>query len=225
MGTTRFINANGLPGEGQQSTARDLGLLTEAILRDFPDNAALFAAKMAPVGKRTVSHHNPVLSHVAGGNGMKTGYTCSAGYNIVGSATRDGHRLVAIVLGEKTSARREARIRSLLEYGFERLEWKAFLPPATLDNLAPEPFDAEQVKTENLVKRWKECRDPEPPVDANGNPLCPPVAEGKGGKSAKPVKVAKAAKPAEGEQSAPVACPQQVAAVNKPKTRRNRASR
>ena len=175
MASTHFINANGLPGEGQYTTARDLAILTNVILQQFPDRVGLFSMKLAPVGGRTVATHNPVVLRLLGGDGMKTGFTCSAGYNIVASATRDGHRLVAVVLGEPTSAKRELRTNMLLETGFRTLEPSPETTPLLLDTLPVEAFDAEQVRALNLAKRFKDCLPPPPELDADGNPVCQQV--------------------------------------------------
>src|SRR5262249_29874342 len=146
-----------LPGEGQYTTAKDLAILTQALFRDFPQHASLFSALTAQVGKRTISTHNNVLISVEGGDGMKTGFTCSAGYNIVGSATRRGRRLVAIVLGEATPAMRRARIAALLEHGFRVLDWKDIFTTPTIDLVPVEAYDREQVRAANLDKRLKDC--------------------------------------------------------------------
>src|SRR5262245_53489229 len=80
---THFINPHGLPGEGQYTTARDLAILAQAIERDFPQHMHFFSMTMAAVGKQMIATHNSILLRVDGGDGMKTGFTCSAGYNIV----------------------------------------------------------------------------------------------------------------------------------------------
>ena len=218
MASTRFINANGLPGEGQYTTARDLATVTQAILRDFPEDAGLFALRSAPVGGRTVATHNPALLHMAGGDGMKTGFTCSAGYNIVASATRNGVRLVVIVLGEPSPAKRETRTKALLEQGFAAvLEAKVATSETTLDTLPVEPFDAEQVRAQNLIKRMKDCRAPEPELDEDGNPVCKPAKGGKLARVAKPVKVKTATN---GEPAKTAVCAQLPPAKAKPPARR-----
>lgn len=218
MASTRFINANGLPGEGQYSTARDLATLTQAILRDFPEHAGLFALKSAPVGGRTVSTHNPVLIRVPGGNGMKTGFTCSAGYNIVGSATREGSTLVAIVLGEATPAKRETRTKALLEQGFRMLASKETLPSTTLDTIPVEPFEAEQVWAANLTKRFKDCQPREPELDADGNPVCPPAKEIRPGRPVRSAKVIRQ------EADKPTKCAPAIMAKLKPSLQQQKKS-
>ena len=175
MYSTRYINPNGLPGEGQYTTAKDLAILTQALERDFPSRMGVFALHTAMVGKTQIATHNPVLT-MEGGDGMKTGFTCSAGYNIVGSATRGGRRVVVIVLGEATKVKRIQRTTALLEYGFRAFEWKALLPAPKFDEVPPAFYDRVSVRAENLDKRLAACRDPEPVTAQTGDPAGPPKA-------------------------------------------------
>ena len=100
MPHTHFINPHGLPAEQQVTTARDMGLLAQALLRDFPEEAPLYAQTQATIHKITIGTHNALLTGFPGGDGIKTGYTCASGYNLVASATRDGRKLIAVILGE-----------------------------------------------------------------------------------------------------------------------------
>lgn len=159
---TRFLNPHGLPGEGQYTTAKDLALLTQALLRDFPDRLGYFSMVTGNVGKRVIGSHNTILTTVSGGDGMKTGYTCSAGYNIVASASRDGHRLVAVVLGEASKSKRAIRARDLLEWGFMRRDWKALFAEPTVWSLPETSFDRQSMRALNLGKRYSDCLDPVP---------------------------------------------------------------
>jgi D-alanyl-D-alanine carboxypeptidase len=165
MSGTRFINAHGLPGEGQHTTAQDMARLASALMRDHPEHMHYFALAMTEVGekrKRVIATHNPALIHVEGGDGFKTGFTCSAGYNIVASASRNGRRLIAIVLGEKSSGKRSAKAQVLIEYGFKMLEWKLMLPAPTIHSLPGGTYDREKIVTANLDQRMKDCKDPIP---------------------------------------------------------------
>ncbi len=118
MVRTRFANSNGLPKEGQTTTARDMAILARALLRDFPQWKYLYAEAEAQVGNRTVRTHNDVLKNFDGADGMKTGFTCGAGYNVVASATRNGRKIIAVVLGEKSNRARTTRAEELLERAF-----------------------------------------------------------------------------------------------------------
>src|SRR5262245_10252477 len=96
MTRTNFVNANGLPAPGQVSTARDLARLTIAVVRDFPSYASYWSMEEMRVGKRVIRNHNPLLRSYEGTDGMKTGFICDSGYNLVASASRDGQKLVAV---------------------------------------------------------------------------------------------------------------------------------
>jgi D-alanyl-D-alanine carboxypeptidase len=134
MTRTHFVNVNGLPDEGQVTTARDLAKLTRAIIVEFPEYADLFAMPQIQVGKQLIRTHNGMLRDFPGADGMKTGFICDSGFNIVASATRDGRRLVAVVLGEPSIASRRDRASNLLENGFKRYFWKSLFG-TTIDGL------------------------------------------------------------------------------------------
>ncbi len=138
MTNTKFVNPNGLPmfnpdntEAPQQSvtTARDMAILASMIFKEFPQYADIFAMTEVKVGNRMISTHNGLLKSYDGADGMKTGFICAAGYNVVASATRNGRRLVAVVLGESSSSARTIRAASLFEHGFEIYPWKAVLAP------------------------------------------------------------------------------------------------
>lgn len=100
MNQTQFFNANGLPHDQQVTSARDMALLARALLKEFPEFTYIYALSEATVGKYVVHTHNELLNGFEGGDGMKTGFVCASGYNVVASATRDGQKIVAVVLGE-----------------------------------------------------------------------------------------------------------------------------
>ena len=135
MTRTHFVNVNGLPDDRQVTTARDLAKLTRAIIIEFPQYANLFSMLEVQVGKRMIHGHNGMLVNFEGADGMKTGFICDSGYNIVASATRDGRKLVAVVLGEPTAASRRDRASNLLENGFKRYFWKSVFG-TSIDGLA-----------------------------------------------------------------------------------------
>ena len=116
MRRTNFANVNGLPDERQVTTARDLAKLARAIIIAFPEHADLFTTVQVQVGKQIMRTHNGLLVSLPGADGMKTGFICESGFNVVASATRDGRKLVAVVLGEQSLAHApRARDRSLGE--------------------------------------------------------------------------------------------------------------
>jgi len=132
MTKTHYDNASGLPSDAQLTSARDLAILTQALIKDFPDQAYLFSMASVKVGGKDVETHNTLLKTYDGADGMKTGFICDSGYNIVASATRDGRRLVAVVLGEQSSASRNVRAAAMLDFGFQNYLWKTLFNPATV---------------------------------------------------------------------------------------------
>ncbi|MGH6735145.1 MAG: D-alanyl-D-alanine carboxypeptidase family protein [Methyloceanibacter sp.] len=135
MTQTHFANPNGLPDERQVTSARDLARLARAIIIEFPEHADLFAETQVQVGQQRLRTHNGLLISFPGADGMKTGFICDSGFNIVVSATRDGRKLVAVVLGEPSTRTRNARAAELLENGFKRYFWKSLFG-TSLDGLA-----------------------------------------------------------------------------------------
>ncbi|MEM7192760.1 MAG: D-alanyl-D-alanine carboxypeptidase family protein, partial [Pseudomonadota bacterium] len=125
MTSTQFANPHGLPNEQQYTTARDLARLARALIIEFPEHADIFKMTSVSVGKRVLRTHNGMLRTFNGADGMKTGFICHSGFNIVTSATRDGRKLVAVVLGEKSTRIRNAHAAQLLENGFKRYFWKS----------------------------------------------------------------------------------------------------
>lgn len=121
MSRTVFRNPHGLPDPDQVTTARDLAILTRALLKDFPDRAEVFSTPTVKIHKGTFHSQNDLLRTLFGADGMKTGFTCASGYNVVASATRDGHKLVAVVLGAVNRQKRSERAAELLEAGFAHL--------------------------------------------------------------------------------------------------------
>jgi D-alanyl-D-alanine carboxypeptidase len=135
MTRTHFVNPHGLPRENQYSSARDLAKLARAIIIEFPEHADLFSVIQVQVGKQTLRTHNGMLVSYPGTDGMKTGFICDSGFNIVVSATREGRKLVAVVLGEPSVASRRERAVDLLDNGFKRYFWKSLFG-TSLDGLA-----------------------------------------------------------------------------------------
>jgi D-alanyl-D-alanine carboxypeptidase len=135
MTRTKFANANGLPDPQQVTTARDMAKLAAAVVRDFPQYAPMWSMHEMRIGKLQLHTHNGLLTNFAGADGMKTGFICDSGFNVVASATREGHKLIAIVLGEATGQERSVRAANLLQHGFQTYRWKSLLGLQTLDTM------------------------------------------------------------------------------------------
>ena len=117
LAQTRFANASGLPDPGESTSARDMALLALALLHDFPQHYHFFAARQVEYRRTSLPTINAILSY-RGADGLKTGFTCDSGYNLVASAVRDGRRLVAVLLGASDRASRTAAMIQLLDRGF-----------------------------------------------------------------------------------------------------------
>jgi D-alanyl-D-alanine carboxypeptidase len=141
LGMTRtvFRNASGLPDPGQVTTARDMAVLARALLHDFPEHYHVFSARGVAFGKRRLPTINSILQHYPGADGIKTGFTCAAGYNLVASVKRDGRRLIGVVLGGRSRADRVEEMVRLLDAGFAGTATpdKPELLPASLDIASP----------------------------------------------------------------------------------------
>ena len=118
MARTVFRNASGLPHDGQVTTARDLAVLASALLRDYPKHYPLFNQRAVTIGKRSRGTVNGILGSYAGADGFKTGFTCGSGYNLVASATRDGRRVIGVVLGSANRGQRTIEMTGLLNRAF-----------------------------------------------------------------------------------------------------------
>jgi D-alanyl-D-alanine carboxypeptidase len=138
MTESHFVNPNGLPAENHVTSARDLGILARALILEFPEDDSYWHIHAIQYGNRVLHNYNSLLDRYPGADGMKTGFICASGYNVVASATRNGRRLIAIVLGAYSGAVRAQKAAQLLENGFNSggLSW---LTPSlgTVDQLAP----------------------------------------------------------------------------------------
>lgn len=110
-----FRNASGLPHPEQKTTARDLAVLATALYQRFPEYYPLFATQYFTYGKRKWRSHNHFLRNYAGAAGMKTGYTCSSGYNLVSTVARDREVLLGVILGEPTRSGRDQQMENLMD--------------------------------------------------------------------------------------------------------------
>jgi len=128
MNSTKFYNPHGLPHEKQVTTARDMGKLARALIRDFPEHNHLYSLGSVKLGKRRMRSHNDLLRTYPGADGMKTGFVCASGFNVVASATRNGRRIVAVVMGARSTKARRARATKLLDHAFANYWWKTLFP-------------------------------------------------------------------------------------------------
>lgn len=121
MTQTRFVNASGLPDSRQLSTARDIAILSRAVMRDYPQYYSYFSSQQFAFRGQTMRSHNGLLGKMPGVDGLKTGFTNASGFNISASAVRNGRRLIAVVLGGSSTAARDSNAEDLLLTGFDVL--------------------------------------------------------------------------------------------------------
>jgi D-alanyl-D-alanine carboxypeptidase len=125
MTQSNFVNPNGLPADNHVSSARDLGILARALIRDFPKYDPYWHISSIRYGKRVYHNYNTLIDRYPGADGMKTGFICASGFNLVATATRNGRRLIVVILGSYSSAVRAQKAAQLLETGFNNsaLSW------------------------------------------------------------------------------------------------------
>ena len=122
MENTNFVNATGWPHEDHYSSARDIAILTGAVIRDFPESYRLYREREYTFNKIRQFNRNRLLWRDETVDGVKTGHTESAGFCLVASAQRDDMRLISVVLGADTDKARTQSSQSLLNYGFRFFE-------------------------------------------------------------------------------------------------------
>jgi D-alanyl-D-alanine carboxypeptidase len=173
MSESNFVNPNGLPADGQIMSARDLAILARALIHEFPQYSFYWHVQAIKYGRRIVRNYNPLLFRYPGADGMKTGFICASGFNMVATATRDNKQLIAVVLGAPSSAARAVKAAELLEGGFQQkpLSW---LTPSlgTVDQLQPMDATPPNLKDEMCGPHRRrpatEEDDPDAPDDSNG---------------------------------------------------------
>ena len=121
MSRTHFSNPHGLFKRDQVTTARDLAKLTHAILLKFPQFSRLYSMRYLEIGGKKFRNRNGLLRNYQGADGMKTGFVCSSGYNLIATATRGGKKIAAIMMGGKNVKSRDEQVAILLDFGFNQL--------------------------------------------------------------------------------------------------------
>ncbi len=161
MTRTTFKNANGLTESGHLSTARDMTNLGRHLFFDFPDYYNLFSRRTADAGIRTVSNTNRrFLNSYKGADGIKTGYTNAAGFNLVASARRGNKRIIATVFGGVSTASRNAKVAELLNMGFRRAPARAPVNKPALPVYADGGPEMAKGGNTNLVRAVKRSLRP-----------------------------------------------------------------
>jgi D-alanyl-D-alanine carboxypeptidase len=177
MSESNFVNPNGLPADGQITSARDLAILARALIREFPDYSFYWHVPAIKFGKRIVRNYNPLLGRYPGADGMKTGFICASGFNLVATATRNNKRLIAVVLGAPSGAARAIKAAEMLESGFSQnpLSW---LTPSLgmVDALAPMDVAPPNLQEQTCGKHRKRPAAEDEDMDADSDNPQPTAA-------------------------------------------------
>lgn len=118
MHESHFVNPNGLHNPSHISSARDMAILARALYLHFPNQQHLYGIGAIQLGRRVMRNTNGIIGRYPGANGMKTGYVCASGYNVVASATRYGRTLIVVVLGSPSGTVRTHQAMALFDRGF-----------------------------------------------------------------------------------------------------------
>ena len=144
MRNTTFKNASGLPNKQQVTTAKDMAILATAMYNHFPQYYSWFSEKTFTFDGKIYTTHNEVLNTFAGADGLKTGFTNAAGYNIITSAQRDGNRVIAVTMGHKSAKERDKKVSAMMDSGLIRI--------ASAGKDAPKIAQTEEKKTIVVAK-------------------------------------------------------------------------
>jgi D-alanyl-D-alanine carboxypeptidase len=136
---SHFVNPNGLHNPAHVSSARDMATIARALLREFPDHADLFSIGALQLGRQYIPNHNGLLGRYPGADGMKTGFTCPAGFNVVASANHSGRRLIVVVLGAPSARTRNQEAADLFDRGFAMGGGNGSLESLPSGSGAPDP--------------------------------------------------------------------------------------
>jgi len=149
MTQSHFVNPNGLPADEQIVSARDMAILARAAIKEFPEYDYYWHLPGFRFGSKVQNTYNTLLGRYPGADGMKTGFICASGFNLVATATRDNRRLIAVVLGAPSSSARAIKAAQLLERGFTSnpLAW---LTPSlgSVEQLVPVNIDPPNLREE-----------------------------------------------------------------------------
>lgn len=183
MSRTTFKNAHGLTESGHMSTARDMTILGRHVLYDYPQYYNLFSRRSADAGIKTVAHTNRrFLNSYRGADGIKTGYTRAAGFNLTASAERGTERIIVTVFGGNSTASRNAQVAKLMDLGFSRAPTRMALrtprKPPYMGRTAPAQTETVIAKsqTPSTKTRAKSIRVVAASVKKSLRPIARPVA-------------------------------------------------
>ena len=124
MKNTKFKNASGLPNRAQMTTARDIAVLSHALIKNFPEEYKLFKTEKFKWKDKTYKTHNKLMKNYQGADGIKTGYISASGFQLAFSAVRKNKRLIGVIFGGDSGKQRDNSLRIIMDKQFEKLNIK-----------------------------------------------------------------------------------------------------
>jgi D-alanyl-D-alanine carboxypeptidase len=167
---THYENSNGLKNPGQVSSARDLAMIGLFLQRDFPQYAPMFSTHAVKLGDHILETSNGLLEHFAGTTGMKTGYICQSGLNIVATVERDGRSLMAVVLGASSARERNELAAQLFLRGLAGALAPTGKTVVDIKNVDTQPMDMSPLVCGKQAKAYVKGRETEFPMGLKGQP-------------------------------------------------------
>lgn len=167
---TQFVDPSGLRADGQVTTARDLAMLGLYIHRDYPQYLDIFSTEKVRLGKASLESNNGLLEHFAGTTGMKTGYICASGLNIVATVNRNGRNLLAVVLGGSSARERNEMAAELVLKGLAGSVSGTGKSVVQLQNLDAEPVNMRGQICGKQAKKYTAERQAAFPLGLEGQP-------------------------------------------------------
>lgn len=170
LSATHYVNPHGLHADAQVTSARDLAVLTLYIWRDYPQYLPMFGTEAVQLGKASLETNNGLLEHFEGTNGMKTGFVCSSGLNIVATVNRNGRQLLGIVLGGSSARERNEMAAELFLRGLSGAVTGTGESVVNLRNKSGDPVDMRPQICGKQSKKYVAEREAAYPMGLKGQP-------------------------------------------------------
>jgi D-alanyl-D-alanine carboxypeptidase len=170
LSATHYVNPHGLHDPAQITSARDLAVLALYIRRDFPQYMPMFGTEAVKLGKASLESNNGLLEHFQGTTGMKTGYVCASGLNIVATVERQGRELLGVVLGGSSARERNEMTAELFLRGLSGAIKGSGRSVVALPNLNAEPVNMRPLICGKKAKEYVTQREAEYPMGLKGQP-------------------------------------------------------
>ena len=170
LGNTHYVDANGLHDDGNVTSALDLAVLSLYIRQLYPQYLPIFGTEAVTLGKANLKSNNNLLTHFIGTTGMKTGYICASGQNIVATVERGGHALMAVVLGSATVRERGEMTAEMFLRGLSGAATSTGKSVLQVSNVAGAPTDMRPLVCGKGAKAYLAERAAEYPMGLKGQP-------------------------------------------------------